>query len=171
MPYAVSQKLAFKTPPSTLTVLRDPIARTLSVLGQKKRHRPEFADASLEDIYDDREIFEGQILNHQAKIFAVPSHSGLMSGFDSFYVGPDQLELAKNNLNTIEVIELQSDMPAFLAELTRKFGWNLLPSGIKKNVGESRQVSASFLDRIAADNAIDMAFYRYAEDLVKARAL
>jgi hypothetical protein len=168
MPYAASQKLAFKTPPVTLTVLRDPIARTLSVLGQKKRHRPEFADASLEDIYDEREIFEGEILNHQTKIFAVPND---MSGFDPFYVGAAQLELAKKNLKNVEVIGLQSDMPAFLAELKRKFGWNPLQPGIRKNTGESRQVNAPFLARIEADNAVDIAFYRYAVELVKSREI
>ena len=171
MPYAASQKLSFKTPPSTLTVLRDPIARTLSVLGQKKRHRPEFADASLEDIYDKREIFEGEILNHQTKIFAVPNDSNLMSGFAPYYVGPAQLELAKKNLNKVEVIGLQSDIPAFLAELQRKFGWHPLQSVIRKNTGESRQASASLLARIEADNAIDIAFYRYAVELVKSREI
>jgi hypothetical protein len=171
MPYAVSQRLAFDTPPSTMTVLRDPVARTLSVLGQKRRHRPEFANATLEDIYDNSAIYTGEILNHQTKVFAVPNESNLLSGFDPFPVGLEQLELAKKNLNKVDVIGLESDIPSFLAELERKFGWPSLLSGARKNVGDRREVNPIFLERIAADNAIDMAFYRYAIQLVKSRAL
>ena len=171
MPYTVSQRLAFKTPPSTMTVLRDPVARALSVLGQKRRHRPEFADATLEDIYNDPEIFNGQILNHQTKIFALPNDSDLLSGFDPFPVGLEQLELAKKNLNQVDVIGLQSDIPSFLAELERKFGWPVSHADARKNVGDDRRVNDNFLDRIEADNAIDMAFYRYAVELVESREI
>ena len=170
VPYAVTQRLALDTAPTTITVLREPIARILSALNHKKRHRAEFANASLEEIYNNQKIFQGQLLNHQAKIFAVPNDSDLLSGYDPYPVGPEQLELAKENLNRVDVIGLQSDMPAFLAELQRKFGWETLKSDVRENVGSQSQVSQSFLDRIAADNEIDLAFYRYAQELVATRA-
>lgn len=170
VPFTVTQRLAFETPPTTFTVLRDPVARILSVLNQKKKHRPELAGASLEEIYDNRKYFEGQILNHQAKIFAVPDDSDLLSGFDPFPVGPADLDRAKQNLGKVDVIGLQSDMPAFLAELERRFGWKTLTADVRENVSGNAEVSQSLLDRIAADNAADLEFYRFAQELVRARA-
>lgn len=170
VPYAVTQRLALDRPPTTFTVLRDPVARIVSVLNQKKKHRPELADASLEEIYNNPKYFEGQILNHQAKIFAVPNDSDLLSGFDPYPVGPAELERAKENLNSVDVIGLQSDMPAFLGELEQRFGWKTLTSEVRENVSNKAEVSQSLQDRIAADNAIDLEFYRYAEKLVRARA-
>ena len=170
MPFAVTQRLALDKPPTTFTVLREPVARTLSVLKQKKKMRPELAEASLEDIYDNRKYFEGQILNHQAKIFAVPDDSDLLAGFDPYPVGPDDLARAKANLEKVDVIGLQSDMPAFLGELERRFGWKTLTEDVRENVSSETEVSPSLLDRITADNAVDIEFYRHAEKLVRARA-
>jgi Sulfotransferase domain len=169
MPYAVTQLLSFTRPITTLTVLREPVARTLSVLGQKKQHNPLYKDATFEEIYDDRNIFEGEIHNHQAKVFAVPNDSNLLSGYDHFPVGPAELEVAKRNLDNVDVIGLQSDLPSFLAELERRFGWVSLQTAPRKNVGMERKVSQAFTDRIAAENEIDVAFYQYAVDLVKSR--
>jgi hypothetical protein len=171
MPFAVTQRLSLEKTPTTFTILREPVARTLSVLGQKKRHRPEYADASFEEIYSDPSIFEGQILNHQAKIFAVPENTNLLSGYDPYPVGTLELETAKKNLAKVDVIGLQSDMPSFLTELERSFGWKLLESSAWKNVGEKVEVSQSLIDRITADNEIDIEFYRYAVDLVGTREL
>lgn len=170
VPFTVTRRLAFDKPPMTFTVLREPVDRIISVLKQKKKHRPELANDSLEDIYDNPKYFEGQILNHQAKIFAVPDDSDLLSGFDPFPVGPAELELAKENLDKVDVIGLQSDMSAFLAALENRFGWQTLPSDIRENVSNNAEVNQSFLDRIASDNAIDLEFYSYAQKLVRAKA-
>lgn len=170
MPFTVSQRLSLAQPPATLTLLREPVARTLSVLGQKKLHRPEFAEASLEEIYENSDIFTGEILNHQAKIFAVPDDHDMLSGFGAFPVGPAELETAKRNLEKVDVVGLQSDMGAFIAELEQKFGWKILAEDVKENVGSAPDVSQSFLERIEEDNALDIEFYRFAEALVASRA-
>ncbi len=170
MPFAVTRRLTGDKPPTTFTVLREPVARTLSVLKQKKRKRPELADASLEDIYNIPKYFEGQILNHQAKVFAVPDDSDLLSGFDPYPIGPAELETAKQNLAKVDVIGLQSDMPAFLTELERRFGWRMLQEDVRENVSKDMDVPQSLIERIKADNAVDIAFYEFAQQLVKKHA-
>ena len=171
MPYATSQRLSFDTAPRTFTLLREPIERTLSVLGQKKRQRAELAETSLEDIYNDRGIFEGQILNHQAKNFAIPDDSDLLAGFNPYPVGVEELALAKENLSKVDVIGLQSDMPAFLDNLAHSFKWKILEEEVRENIGNTRadDIPQSLRDRIAEDNQVELEFYQYAVDLVKQR--
>ena len=171
MPYATSQRLCFEDKPKTFTLLREPVARTISVLGQKKRQRKELANASLEDIYNDPDIFKGQILNHQAKIFAVPDDSDLLAGFNPYPVDAQGLARAKSNLARVDVVGLQSNMPGFLADLGRSFGWTILDEEVRENVGTtgSDDIPQSLRDRIVEDNALEMEFYQYAVDLVASR--
>ena len=55
----------------TMTVLRDPIERTISILKQHKRSEERFRDLPLEAVYDDRPIFRFFVENHQTKVFAL----------------------------------------------------------------------------------------------------
>ncbi len=166
MPFTTTRRLPFDRPLKVFTILREPIERTISVLGQKKRHRPEFKDASLEDIYTDESIHAGQILNHQTKIFAVPDDSDALGGYAPYPVGPAELERAKENLATLEVIGLMSDMQGFLDNLGSTFSWNMLEEDVRENVGHKTEVSQSLLDRIAEDNYLELEFYAFAEKLV-----
>ena len=57
--------------PVALTVLREPVERTISVLKQFKRREERFRDWSLESIYEDRPIFRFFVENHQTKVFSL----------------------------------------------------------------------------------------------------
>lgn len=172
MPFTVSRRLCFERPLKTFVMLRDPVERTLSVLGQKKRHRPEYANSTLEEIYEDPKVYDGQILNHQAKVFAIPDDGGkeLLGGYSPYAVDEDGLERAKRNLETVDVIGLLHDMQGFLDNLGRTFGWTMLEENIRENVGSKREVSQSLLDRIVEENQIELEFYRHAVELVEQRA-
>ncbi|NND68054.1 MAG: sulfotransferase family 2 domain-containing protein [Halioglobus sp.] len=169
MPFTATRRLPFDRPPKRFTILREPVERTLSVIGQKKRHRPEFKGATLEEVYSHESVFAGQILNHQAKIFAVPDDSDALAGYAPYPVGPVEFERAKENLASLEVIGLMSDMQGFLDNLATTFGWTMLDEDVRENVGRKAEVSQSLLDRIAEDNRLEMEFYAYAEKLVKER--
>lgn len=171
MAFATSELLDLDKPPKTFTILRHPVERTISVLKQKKRHQPEFKDAALEDIYHDRDIFMGQILNHQTKIFSLPPEYGYQSGFAHFEVDHRSLRIAKQNLRKIDVIGLQRDMHTFYIALADQFGWPLPERDYRENVGAKLSVSQAFIERIARDNAIDIAFYQYATKIVRRRTL
>lgn len=55
----------------TMTVLRDPVERTISLLRHTKRHERDKRDSSLEEIYEDPWIFPLLIRDYQAKLFAL----------------------------------------------------------------------------------------------------
>jgi hypothetical protein len=147
------------------------VERTISVLKQKKRHNPKFREAALEDIYHDPDIFMGQILNHQAKVFSIPPQYGYQSGFAHFEVDHQCLKTAKRNLGRTDVVGLQRDMHTFYIALADKFGWPLPERNFRENVGADISVNQALIERIAKDNAIDLAFYNYAENLVRRRTL
>lgn len=61
-----------------LTILREPVARTLSYLKHCKRHHKEHHDLSLEEIYDDPWFNETFLHNYQTKIFSMSAREALM---------------------------------------------------------------------------------------------
>ncbi len=58
----------------TITLLRDPVERTVSVLKHFKRLRPRYRDLALEEIYVDPVVFRFFVENHQTKVFAVTAN-------------------------------------------------------------------------------------------------
>ena len=55
---------------TTITILRDPVERTLSYLRHCKRHHEQHRELALEEIYEDPFFYPCFIENHQAKQFA-----------------------------------------------------------------------------------------------------
>ena len=80
IPYVASSSL--DADPVTLTLLRDPVARTISYLKHCKRYHDQHRDLSLEEIYDDPFFFRCFIHNHQTKIFAMTTDDKLESYMD-----------------------------------------------------------------------------------------
>lgn len=196
-PYVASQLI--EEDALTLTLLRDPIDRTISALKHFKRLHERYRDLSLEQIYDDEFIFSVFVENHQTRIFAVtpedsPDAFSSSLSFESALVGlrtdPDsksaagasgsgvvlddnRLAIAKANLAATDVVGLTSGYPEFIEELRARFGWwseGLDTVGRANVSSEPWDVPAGLRERIAADNAYDIEFYRYAEELVAKRA-
>jgi hypothetical protein len=146
----------------TLTILRDPIDRTISYLKHCKRYHEQHHDLSLEEIYHDEFHFPCFIHNHQAKIFSMTTDDRLESYMDVIDVDDRRLEIAKQNLETVDVLGLHERYGEFLDALRQRFGW-LLDRQIKRRVGrEQWEVPPGLRQRIADDNAADMAFYEHA---------
>jgi len=184
----------------TLTLLRDPVDRTVSLLKHLKRVdsriHPEHGDRPIEAIYDDELFFKVFIENAQAKVFALTPHDDLRHAFPlaetleyfralergddvdrpdvTSTVGIDRqrLDLAQANLARVDVLGLTEDYDGFVDELRARFAWwpNARPAA-RANVNEDRSnAPASLRHRIAADNAYDIAFYEYARQLVADRS-
>ncbi len=159
---------------TTLTVLRDPVDRTLSLLRQFKRKDP-WADPglrypapmeglSLEEVYEHPVVYEPLVHNHQTKIFSMTAQDPLDTYLDAIDVDAERLELAKRNLSTVDLVGLTEHYEEFLDRLAAMTGWSIHHQ-LRKNVtpGEWVQpVSESFKRRIAEDNALDMELYEYA---------
>jgi hypothetical protein len=152
----------------TMTVLRDPVARTISYLKQC-RGLEQFRDASLEEIYDDPWQHAIAIENYQTRVFAMTANDGCGSIMDGLRIDDDRLEVAKQNLRALDILGLNERYDEFVRDVAARFGWTHLPSP-NRRVSESLEVADSFRRRIAEENAYDLEFYAYAREQYAERA-
>jgi hypothetical protein len=145
----------------TLTILRDPVERTISYLKHCKRFHEQHRSLRLEEIYEDPFFFPTLIRNHQAKLFAMTPDDEPRSYLDIMEVDDRRLEVAKANLERVDVLGLQERFPELLEEMVIRYGWRI---GDVPDIHVSRDsaVSPAFRRRIAEDNAADLAFYEHA---------
>lgn len=153
----------------TLTMLREPVARTLSYLRHHRQLTPEDRHKPLEEIYDDPFRFHGLAHNHMTKMFSLTLDEMDDDMLTRVSFTPERLARAKDALAGIDVIGVQERFDDFIAELNRHFGWTLGNRPRFANRTEPVEVSDAFLARIAADNASDIELYRYALDLIAER--
>ena len=185
---------------ATLTLLRDPVDRTISSLKHFKRLYERYRDLPLEAIYEDAFVFRHFVDNHQTKVFAVTAadrpkaiasrltqaemhahlagtggdpDAGSLAPSDTFLVDDHRLALAKGQLAEVDVIGVSEQFGEFVEELRSRFGW--WPGGLsadaRANVStESWDADAALRTRIANDNRFDLELYAYARELVAQRA-
>jgi hypothetical protein len=156
---------------TTLTILRDPVERTVAALRHFKRHA-RYRHLSLEDIYEDPEVFPFFVQNHQTKAFSLRPEDHEDSIICALTIDDARLEHARANLETIDVVGLTESYPDFIEEVRRRFGW--WPDGLDLNrrvnvTTEGWDVGPDLRARIAVDNAYDVELYRYAQELVARR--
>lgn len=162
----------------TMTLLREPVARTVSFLRQAKRERtlsyiePDRTiddDAPLEVIYENHFAFEAFIHNHQAKLFALTPDDAPDNYMHFLDVDAARLEHAKRRLESIDLIGLNERFVDFVAGAEAQFGW-VLPTVADKNVSEDQYaVSEALRARIVEDNRAEVEFYEYARELCSER--
>ena len=155
----------------TLSVLRDPVDRTLSFLRHHRLRTPADAHRSLEEIYSDPIRFHGLIHNNMVKMFSLSPGEmalgdGLMTHVKDFSTA--RFEEAKQRLASVDVLGIDSHFDAFLDELVARFGWRL-GQMMHANRTPADDVSASFRRRIARDNAADVELFVYAQQLCAQR--
>ncbi len=95
-PYYVAEELDPDL--TTLTVLREPIERTVSVLKHFKRVEERFRPCSLETIYDDRQIFRFFVENHQTKVFSLVGADNEQAINCGLTLDDERFERARKNL-------------------------------------------------------------------------
>ena len=153
---------------TTITMLRDPVERTLSYLRHCRHYHSRHRGLPLEEIYEDPFFFPSFIKDHQAKLFAFTREDEPQSYMDALDVDAERLAAAKRNLESVDVVGTQDRFDDLLAELERRFGWARaeVPD---QHVIERDEVPESFRRRIADDNAADMEFYEHALELCRRR--
>jgi hypothetical protein len=191
LPYLASELLGLDV--VRLTLLRNPIDRTVSMLKHAKRLFEGYASLALDEIYEDPHIFKYFIENYQTNAFAITAEER-----DRAMANPPEVrdgqrplavsvpedhtrraaiaarrfERAKSTLAKVDVVGLNENYEAFLHELSMRFGWwpNGLPKLARMNVSsEDWTASPALRRRIAHDLTTDMEFYEYARELVATR--
>ena len=107
---------------TTLTVVREPVERTLSYLRHHRMLTAEDRDKSLEAIYDDDFRYHALIHNHMVKMFALTISEMTDGALSRLEFTVDHLDRAKQQLATVDVIGLQERFDEFCAILQERFG-------------------------------------------------
>jgi len=149
----------------TLTLLREPVARTLSYLRHCKRYHENQHHLSLEEIYDDPFVNSLFIRNHQAKLFCLDPSDEPVTYMHVVDVDDARLALAKANLARVDLIGFTDDYDAFIDAMRARFGWRFGAVPPLHVSDEAWPASDDLKARIAADNAADIAFYEFARGL------
>jgi hypothetical protein len=155
---------------TTLSVVREPVERTLSFLRHHRKLTPEDRDKSFEEIYVDDFRFKSLIENHMVKMFSLTNDEmtdGMLTRID---FDRERLERAKAGLATVDILGLQEHFEAFCAELTDRFGWDL-GTPLWANRTLPADIPQSLIEQIAADNALDVELYEHAVELCADRAV
>jgi Sulfotransferase family len=153
---------------TTVTVLREPVERTLSYLRHHQKLTPSDAARPLEEVYEDEFRFRGLIHNHMVKMFSLTLDEMTDGVLTPVEFTRERLERAKENLARVDAVGDSGSFDVFCAELERRFGWHLGES-THVNRTEPVDVSESFRARIADDNAMDVELYEYARAMIRSR--
>jgi Sulfotransferase family len=149
-----------------LTVLRDPVERTLSYLRHLRATEPGIGDHPFEQIYEDPWWWRHFIENHMVKMLSLRTDEmesfGLMTIID---IDRERLATAKEALERIDAFGLQESLDEFARQLEARYGWDLGRLG-RENTTTHVKVPDSFRRRIAEDNTLDMELYEHARDLL-----
>lgn len=156
----------------TITVLRDPVDRTLSFLRHQaaRRQRGATEDTPLEEIYADPFRFEAMIQNHMTRMLSLsPDEFGPGDGvLTSVPYTRERLEMAKEALTRIDAFGLQSRLDELCQDLSDRYGLVVGPP-VRSNTTEPGEVPEGLVERIREDNALDVELYDFACRLYEER--
>jgi hypothetical protein len=166
---------------TTVTLLREPIARTLSYLRQQRDDPPvlrflerrtqpsPYAGRPLDEIHN---ALRGllQTNNHMTRMLSLAPHEMLASLRTRVELDRAHLERAKEALAGIDAFGLQEHFEPFCDELSARFGWRL---GEPETMNTSARVEIpeSLRARIAEDNALDLELYEFAKQVLDDRGI
>jgi hypothetical protein len=158
-----------------ISVLREPVERTLSHLRHHRKMNPEARDLSLEEIYED--VFRPALFaNHMVKMFSLTAEEIATSAERDTWAmvmridfTPERLARAKEHVGELDVLGLHDQFDDFCTQLQARFGWQL-GEPLYANRTPPEQVANSLRARIAADNAMDVELFEYARELYDERA-
>ncbi len=153
---------------TTLTLLREPVDRTLSYLRHHRLMTADDRDKPLEAIYADPFRFHGLVHNHMVKMFSLTPSEMTDGALTRIDYPRGRLERAKERLATVDVVGLQERFDEFCQDLTGRFGWDL-GEPVHTNRSETTHASPALRARIAADNAMDVELYEFARRLCDQR--
>ena len=170
--YPYAARALIPGPLRTTTILREPVARTVSLLKHFKRLHPPSRDRSLAEIYADPDRFVGFIENHQTRVFSIEPADNVRSVRDPVVIDERRFDIALANLGAVDVLGISERYDDFVEALRARFGWwsGGAPAALRANSAtEEWDADDELRERIAADNPWDMALYAAAVRIVAAQ--
>jgi hypothetical protein len=161
-PLCTAELLGFRC--TTMTVLREPVERTLSYLRHHRAVTPADRSKRLEELYEDPFRFDLLIHNHMVKMLSLTVETMTDGALTHVDVDPANLGRAQENLERIDVVGLQEHFALFWDELRLRFGWQL-GEPARSNQTKHAPIARAFRERIARDNELDAELYRYGRTL------
>lgn len=157
----------------TVTVLRDPIERTLSFLRHQaaRRQRGATEDTPLVELYDDPFRREAMLQNHMTRMLSLaPDEMGPGDGvLAAVPYTAARLATAKDALAALDLFGLQHRLEEFCDELGTRYGLDTGEPRRSNTTEAGEPVDQGLLDRIAEDNALDVELFAHACRLYEER--
>jgi hypothetical protein len=153
---------------TTLTLLREPVERTLSYLRHHRERAPKVRGKLLEEIYDLPLEFNNFLHNHMTKMLSLEPEELTLGMLTRVDFTREHLERAKEALAGVDAVGIQERFEDFCDDLSTRFGWRLGKQETT-NTTDPVDVPDSFRARITEDNALDIELYEFAEQLVGER--
>ncbi|MCW8925543.1 MAG: sulfotransferase family 2 domain-containing protein [Xanthomonadales bacterium] len=156
-------KLVFNQP-RYIVFLRDPIARTISMIEHRKMKTPEFQKLSYEEILDHKTFVKNQLENYQTKVFAFRGVEQCDHDTNiPLEITPENYQLALKRLDEVDVVGLTEFFDESVELIEEKFRFNF-NNVLHANRGAyDVQVSEKVRQKIMDINQYDMALYDHAK--------
>lgn len=146
----------------TMTVLRDPVERTISFLRHAKVHHPKQRDRSLAEIYEDHHQYGFFIHDYQVRQFAKGPDDDL-SHIAALWIDADRAMRARENLARVDLVGFHDRLEEFTVAACEVLGVPAPRDMPRARVGDTTfDVPDGLRERIAEDIAVDVAFYAHA---------
>jgi hypothetical protein len=151
---------------TTITLLREPVDRTVSYLKHCTRYHPQHKGMPLEQIYEDQFVFQFFIRDFQTKMFSMREGDKLVNCLEVIEIDQTRLDLAKHNIEQVDVLGLTEHFDEFIASVHDRFGWGEHKPAREANVSKGDfDVPDQLIERIRQDNAADIELYEHARRL------
>lgn len=165
VPAVVAEMIGATT---TLTVLRDPVERTISFLRHASAWHPVQAGRTLTEIYQDHHQYGFFIHDYQVRQFAKREGDDLAHiGF--LLIDDERAEQARRRLDQIDLVGIYTEYDDFTRRALSLLGWPVVERPRRNQSNRADDVPIALREQIVHDLAADIAFYDYAVDLVRRR--
>lgn len=146
----------------TMTVLRDPVERTISFLRHAKVHHPKQRDRSLVEIYEDAHQYGFFVHDYQVRQFA-KGHADDLTHFAALWIDEERLDRARENLARVDLVGFHDRLEDFAVRACAALDVAPPEDLPRARIGDaSIEVPDGLRERIAEDISADVAFYAHA---------
>lgn len=116
VPYVLAEALTPR--PLTVALLRDPVARAVSMLEHRRRRSRRFAGASLAQVLDDDRVVEEHLRDYQTRMFAFDSLGECAERINTpLEIDDARFQRALRRLESVDVLGVVERLPQALSRL------------------------------------------------------